>query len=98
MKRQSFDGESRNFHMWWKKFKAYASVNRFSASLKIGGEADLPHKEDEILDESRQEQKAKSETSEGINSQWLIWLWLLQPEGYYIQCCDNRVSGGGGLT
>lgn len=60
----------------WTRFKAYATANRFSAALKIGGEADRPHKEDK--DEARQEQKAKSETTKGIKLPCIIWLLLQQ--------------------
>ena len=32
----TFDGESRNFASWWKKFLAYATMNKFKDILKEG--------------------------------------------------------------
>ena len=61
VKLPTFDGERKNFHVWWTRFKAYATVYRFSAALKIGGEADLPQKEDDVLDETKPDEKVKAD-------------------------------------
>jgi hypothetical protein len=36
-------------------------VYKFSAALKIGGEADLPQKEDDMLDETKSDEKRKAD-------------------------------------
>lgn len=61
VKLPTFDGERKNFHVWWTRFKAYATVYKFSAALKIGGEADLPQKEDDVLDETKSDEKRKAD-------------------------------------
>ena len=61
LKLPTFDGERKNFHVWWMRFKAYATVYKFSVALKIGGEADLPQKEDDVLDETKSDEKRKAD-------------------------------------
>jgi hypothetical protein len=41
----TFDGESKNFAMWWKKFLAYAAMSRFKDILKEERDKHLPEKE-----------------------------------------------------
>ncbi len=47
-----FDGAHKDFQLWWTRFQAYATVNKFAAALKIGGEAVMPKKEATEIDES----------------------------------------------
>jgi hypothetical protein len=61
VKLPTFDGERKNFHVWWMRFKAYATVYKFSAALKEGGEADLPKTEDDVLDETKSDEKRKAD-------------------------------------
>ena len=55
----TFDGEEKNFSVWWMRFQAYASVYGFDVAIKTKKEADLPGKEDEVLDETTAEGKKK---------------------------------------
>ncbi len=48
----TFDGMHKNFQVWWMRFMACATVCKFSAALKIGGETDSPQKESDTIDMS----------------------------------------------
>ena len=42
----TFDGTKSKFAiMWWRRFLAYAKVNKFSEALIVGGDPDLPASE-----------------------------------------------------
>jgi hypothetical protein len=41
----TFDGESKNFPSWWKKFLAYATISKFKNILKEERAMNLPEKE-----------------------------------------------------
>ena len=56
-----FDGAHKDFQMWWTRFQAYATVYKFAAALKVGGEGNIPATEDESIDESKAEEKPKAE-------------------------------------
>ncbi len=47
-----FEGAHKDFQLWWTRFLAYATVHKFAAALKEGGEAKLPKKESEAIDET----------------------------------------------
>ena len=38
----TFDGTKSKFAMWWRRFLAYAKVNKFSKALIVGGNPNLP--------------------------------------------------------
>lgn len=37
-----FDGEHKNFQIWWTRFKAFAGVKRFAPAITTTAEVDLP--------------------------------------------------------
>jgi hypothetical protein len=41
-----FDGENKNFQIWWTRFKAYAAVKKFAQAIKTTADPNLPAKED----------------------------------------------------
>ena len=43
---------AKSFMIWWVRFRAYATVNKFVAALQPNDEADLPAREDEDLNEA----------------------------------------------
>jgi DsbC/DsbD-like thiol-disulfide interchange protein len=45
----TFDGTAKNFASWWKKFMAYATMNKFRDILKEIRDKNLPEEEDEKL-------------------------------------------------
>jgi hypothetical protein len=55
----SFDGTSDKFQIWWTRFMAYAGVHGFIQALKIGGESDMPDKEEMVLDATDDVDKKK---------------------------------------
>jgi hypothetical protein len=55
----SFDGTSDKFQIWWTRFMAYAGVHGFIQALKIGGESDMPDKEETVLDATDDVDKKK---------------------------------------
>ncbi len=46
----TFDGTDAEFQIFWMRFKAYAKVYKFASALKIGGEADMPASDAEVID------------------------------------------------
>lgn len=59
----TFDGKHNTFQVWWVRFKAYATVYRFTQALKIGGESTLANQtEDSIVDKSTTAGKALGAT------------------------------------
>ena len=38
----TFDGEHKNFQLWWTRFKAYAAVKKFAQAIKRTAEPSLP--------------------------------------------------------
>ena len=52
MRVPSFDGKKAAFQMWWTKFRAFASVNKFAKSLSETADPDLPLTADAIIDET----------------------------------------------
>ena len=63
----TFDGEAKNFAMWWKKFLAYAAMSRFKDILKEERDKHLPEKEvsdDEIQSELTKEQQTAIKKNE----------------------------------
>jgi hypothetical protein len=55
----SFSGKTKDFMVWWVRFRAFATVHRFVLALSDKDKADLPDKEEEVLDESDVEGKKK---------------------------------------
>ena len=46
----TFNGDANGFQVWWMRFKAYATVNRFVQAIGRQQEAALPATEDAVLD------------------------------------------------
>jgi hypothetical protein len=55
----SFSGKTKDFMVWWVRFRAFATVHRFVLALSDKDKADLPDKEEEVLDENDVEGKKK---------------------------------------
>ena len=55
-----FEGAHKDFQLWWTRFMAYATVHKFAAAVKTGGEATLPTKESTKIDETKEEGKAQA--------------------------------------
>ena len=47
-----FDGEEKNFQIWWTRFRAYAGCHGFSSAIGTVKNNDLPDREDEALKDS----------------------------------------------
>ena len=56
----TFDGKSKNFVIWWTRFKAYAKEKQFSQALGERKEADLPNTQEDAdaLDQADAANKA----------------------------------------
>ena len=54
-----FDGKLDSFQIWWRRFKAYANIHRFSESLAETGDPDLPTSASIALDPNIDEDKPK---------------------------------------
>jgi hypothetical protein len=52
-----FDGKKEKFQLWWRRFKAYAAVHKFSEALRDGGDPDLPETDSQVIDSSSEEGK-----------------------------------------
>ena len=52
-----FSGKDEHFQVWWTKFRAFATTKGFVKGLKK--EADLPDKEDTVLDDSKPDELLK---------------------------------------
>jgi hypothetical protein len=48
----SFSGKTKDFMIWWIRFRAFATVYRFVEALRDADEASLPAREDTALDEA----------------------------------------------
>ena len=48
-----WDGEDKNFHNWWMRFKAYAKVYKFKESIGTDPEAMMPAKDSDALDPTK---------------------------------------------
>ena len=46
----TFDGEAKNFQLWWTRFKAYAAVKRFSQAIQRTADPNLPDTEGAVID------------------------------------------------
>jgi hypothetical protein len=56
----TFDGQHKNFQLWWTRFVAYATVYKFFQAIsKDAPEVDMPTNEAEALDESDDTHKDK---------------------------------------
>ena len=47
-----FDGEEKNFQIWWTRFRAYAGCHGFTQVIGTTKNVNLPDHEDETLDET----------------------------------------------
>ena len=47
-----FDGEEKNFQIWWTRFRAYAGCHGFSSAIGTEKNSELPDREDEVLRET----------------------------------------------
>jgi hypothetical protein len=55
-----FGGAHADFQVWWTRFMAFAAVHKFTQALKVGGETNLPAKEDDAIDVSTDVGKLQS--------------------------------------
>jgi hypothetical protein len=55
-----FGGAHADFQVWWTRFMAFAAVYKFTQALKVGGETNLPAKEDDAIDISTDVGKLQS--------------------------------------
>ncbi len=62
----AFDGDHKKFQIWWMRFKAYATVNKFSEAIGTTGEDDLPASEQAVIDESTPEGKKQLQPRDGM--------------------------------
>ena len=53
----TFGGAQKDFQIWWTRFLAYGSVYKFAAALSESDEADLPPKDNSVLDLSTDDGK-----------------------------------------
>ncbi len=63
VKLPAFDGNRKNFHMWWMRFMAYAMFYKFASCLKATAEADLPADEAEGANEGDNVKAARKRNS-----------------------------------
>jgi hypothetical protein len=50
MRLSSFSGVTKDFMIWWARFQALATARKFALALGRADEADLPAREDTVLD------------------------------------------------
>jgi hypothetical protein len=55
-----FGGAHADFQVWWTRFMPFAAVCKFTQALKVGGETNLPAKEDDAMDISTDVGKLQS--------------------------------------
>ena len=55
----TFDGKVDNFQLWWRRFKAYAGVNKFVEALNEKGDPDMPKDDTTALDPTDDDDKKK---------------------------------------
>ena len=55
-----FSGKDEDFPTWWRRFKAYGKVKKFSQCLKPEAETDLPASDTEAAGDTADEKKARS--------------------------------------
>jgi uncharacterized ubiquitin-like protein YukD len=53
------DGQPTKFKGWWMRFKAYATIKKFSLAIQRTEEADLPDREDEDVTSDNKKRLAK---------------------------------------
>ena len=56
-----FDGDAGKFQVWWMRFRAYATMNKFVQAIGKTQEADLPAQEDAVLDVTQAAEKRQDE-------------------------------------
>ena len=56
----TFDGEAKNFQLWWTRFKAYAAVKRFSQAIQRAADPNLPATEGAAIDTTTAAGKAQA--------------------------------------
>jgi hypothetical protein len=62
-----FDGQHKNYQIWWTKFMAYASVHQFTQALKTGGEMNaMPARDDATVDATTHPAMAKAKKRNAI--------------------------------
>jgi hypothetical protein len=62
-----FDGQHKNYQIWWTRFIAYASVHEFTPALKIGGEMNaMPSRDDTVVDTNTHAAMAKAKRRNAI--------------------------------
>jgi hypothetical protein len=73
-----FDGNKKNFVMWWTRFKAYGKVQQFAQALRETPEAALPATQVayEGLDKA---DAANAAAVEATRRNELTWQWCSQP-------------------
>jgi hypothetical protein len=61
-----FDGQHKNYQIWWTRFMAYASVHQFTQALKTGGETSMPARDEDVVDATTHPQVAKAKKRNAI--------------------------------
>jgi hypothetical protein len=61
-----FDGQHKNYQIWWTRCMAYASVHQFTQALKTGGEAAMPASDEVTVDVTTHPQVAKAKKRNAI--------------------------------
>ena len=62
MRTPTFSGKPEDFHLWWMRFTAFATVMKFAKALN-GPEAKLPGKESDPIDTSTTDGRAEEATN-----------------------------------
>ena len=57
----TFDGDEKNFQLWWMRFCAYARVYKFASAAKRVRDSNLPLREDETIDVTTDPGKQRAE-------------------------------------
>ena len=68
-----FNGNKKDFTMWWEKFQAYAGVKKIAKAITESGEG-LPARADKTIDESTDDGKKTVKKSSEIH-----WLCIRLP-------------------
>ena len=56
-----WDGGDKNFHMWWMRFQACAKIYKFKQAIGTKAEDDLPDKDSDVLDPTKDKDKPKNQ-------------------------------------
>jgi hypothetical protein len=82
-----FDGQHKNYQIWWTRFIAYASVHQFTQALKTGGEMTImPARDDTVVDPTTHPAVAKAKKRNAIAmanlsmafTSEITWVWCIK--------------------